>query len=55
MTVHMTLEQAFFLALFVIVGVVLLAELIEEIRWRLYLERRRKETIGTVKRGRKPW
>jgi hypothetical protein len=55
MTIHLTLEQAFLVILLVIAGVLILAEVIGEIRWRMYLERRRRETMRTVRRGRQPW
>ena len=55
MNVPFSPTQIFFGAVFIVLAIVILAELIGEIGWRLYLERRRRETMGIVKRGPKPW
>ncbi len=55
MNIPLNPTEIFFGAVFIVLAIVILAELIGEIRWRLYLERRRRETMGAVKRGRRPW
>ncbi len=55
MSIPLKPTEIFFGAVFIVLAIVILAELIGEIRWRIYLEQRRKDTLGTVKRGRRPW